>query len=154
PEDLERVVLPVARGEADYVKGDRTRHPGVFRTMPAHRLVATSLLAELTRRAAGIAELSDSQCGYTAIAARAIDALDLDALWPGYGYCNDLLGALARGGFCIGEVVVRPVYRGAASGLRPWHLATIGWLIGRVAWRRLSAPPAAGAPSRGTPAAL
>jgi hypothetical protein len=39
----------------------------------------------------------------------------------------------------VAEVVVRPVYRGEASGLRPWHLATIGFVIGRVAYRRLSA---------------
>src|SRR6185436_19291318 len=33
PRDLERVVTPVALGHADYVKGDRFRHPQV-RRMP------------------------------------------------------------------------------------------------------------------------
>jgi glycosyltransferase involved in cell wall biosynthesis len=138
PDDLARVVLPIARGEADYVKGDRLAHPDVLRAMPAHRLAGTAALAFATRLAAGLDRLSDSQCGYTAIGARAIDALgaDLDALWPRYGYPNDLLGALARRHLRIHEVVVRPVYRGEASGLRPWHLATIGYVIGRVAWRR------------------
>jgi hypothetical protein len=109
--------------------------------MPPARLAGTAVLAWLTRRAAGLPRLSDSQCGYTAISARAIDALgpDLDALWPRYGYPNDLLGALARRRLRIGEVTVRPVYRGEASGLRPWHLATIGYVIGRVAYRRLVA---------------
>jgi hypothetical protein len=32
------------------------------------------------------------------------------------------------------------VYRGEASGLRAWHLATIGYVIGRVAYRRLIQP--------------
>jgi glycosyltransferase involved in cell wall biosynthesis len=138
PDDLPRVVLPVVRGEVDYVKGDRLRHPGVWRSMPRARLAGTAALAWLTKQAAGLASLSDSQCGYTAISARAIDALDLDAIWPRYGYPNDLLGALALRGLRVGEVMVRPVYRGEASGLRAYHLLTIGYLIGRVAARRIA----------------
>ena len=149
PDDLAAVVLPVARGEADYVKGNRLAHPGVLRTMPAARLAGTAALAWLTRHAAGIERLEDSQCGFTAVSASALDALgaDLDALWPRYGYPNDLIGALARRGLRIAEVVVRPVYRGEASGLRPWHLATIGYVIGRVAYRRFAVGATEDAPT-------
>jgi glycosyltransferase involved in cell wall biosynthesis len=151
PDDLAGVVLPVVRGEVDYVKGDRLAHPGVFRAMPPARLAGTAALAWLTRRAAGLPRLSDSQCGFTAISAGAIDALgpELDGLWPRYGYPNDLLGALARRGLRIGEATVRPVYRGEASGLRPWHLATIGYVIGRVAYRRSRALRGGPGPSCG-----
>jgi glycosyltransferase involved in cell wall biosynthesis len=142
PDDLAGVLLPVIRGEADYVKGNRLRYPGVFRVMPPARLAGTAALAFLTRHAAGLSALEDSQCGFTAISARALGALDLDALWPRYGYPNDLIGALAREGFRVGEAVVRPVYRGEASGLRPWHLVTIGYVIGRVAYLRLARPRA------------
>ena len=140
PDDLTAVVLPVVRGEADYVKGNRLAYPGAWRTMPPARLAGTAALAWLTRHAAGLARLEDSQCGFTAISMGALDALgdELSALWPRYGYPNDLLGALALRGQRIGEAVVRPVYRGEASGLRAWHLATIGFVIGRVAYRRLS----------------
>jgi hypothetical protein len=108
--------------------------------MPPARLLGTAVLAFLTRHAAGLDGLSDSQCGFTAISAGAIDALgpELDRLWPRYGYPNDLLGALARRGLRIGEVAVRPVYRGEESGLRPWHLLGIGYVIARVAYRRLA----------------
>jgi hypothetical protein len=108
-------------------------------------MLGTAALAWLTRHAAGLERLEDSQCGFTAISSGALDALgpDLDALWPRYGFPNDLIGALARKGLRIGEAVVRPVYRGEASGLRPWHLATIGYLIGRIAWARLVRPPRA-----------
>ena len=44
---------------------------------------------------------------------------------------------------------MRPVYRGEASGLRPWHLATIGYVIGRVAYRRFAVTAAAPPPSIG-----
>ena len=63
--------------------------------MPLGRLVGTTVFGQLTAWATGLG-VGDSQCGYTAIAARAVDALELDALWPGYGYPNDLLSALAR----------------------------------------------------------
>jgi glycosyltransferase involved in cell wall biosynthesis len=140
PDDLAAVTSPIVRGEADYVKGNRLAYPGAWRAMPPARLAGTATLAWLTRLATGLPALSDSQCGFTAISARAIDALgaDLDALWPRYGYPNDLLGALARRRLPIAEVIVRPVYRGEASGLRPWHLATIGFVIGRVAYRRFA----------------
>jgi glycosyltransferase involved in cell wall biosynthesis len=138
PADLPAVAGPVARGEADYVKGDRLRHPSVWRDMPWKRLAGTAALAWATRRAAGLGELSDSQCGYTAIGARAMDCVLREGMWPRYGYPNDLIGTLARCHFRIREVPVRAVYRGEASGLRVWHLATIGYLIGRVAWRRIA----------------
>jgi glycosyltransferase involved in cell wall biosynthesis len=149
PADLRAVLRPILDGEADYVKGNRLLHPAVFRAMPKARLAGTAVLAWLTRHAAGLPSLGDSQCGYTAISAGAIDALDrgpdrahgLDAIWPRYGYPNDLLGALALQGLRVGEVVVRPVYRGEASGLRARHLVTIGYLIGRVAYRRLASRP-------------
>jgi glycosyltransferase involved in cell wall biosynthesis len=137
PDDLRAVVIPVVRGAADYVKGNRLAHTDVVH-MPLARRAGTTLLGWLTALAIGV-PLGDSQCGYTAIAAHAIDAIDLDALWPRYGYPNDLLAALAAQRFLVTEVTVRPVYRDEASGLRPWHVATIGWLIGRAAWRRTRA---------------
>jgi glycosyltransferase involved in cell wall biosynthesis len=142
PDDLARVALPVVRGEADYVKGNRLAYPGAFGVMPVARIAGTSALAWLTRHAVGLERLEDSQCGFTAISGRALEVLaaDLDTLWPRYGFPNDMLGAVARRGLRIGEAVVRPVYRGEASGLRPWHVATIGYLIGRIAWERATLP--------------
>lgn len=136
PDDLGPLVEPVLCGELDYAKGDRTAHPDARRIMPIVRYAGTIALGSLTRLAAGLPSLRDSQCGFTAISAHAIDRLDLDALWPSFGYPNDLVGALARAGLRVGDVPVRPVYRGEASGLRPWHAITIGFVVARVAVRR------------------
>lgn len=139
PRDLPRVVAPVALGQADYVKGDRLRHPDVWRVMPLGRLLGTAALAALTRRAAGLGALSDSQCGYTAISVPALDAIDLDALWPRYGYPNDLIVTLAAAGLRIAEVPVRPVYRGEASGLAARHVLTILSVTARSVMRARAA---------------
>lgn len=142
PDDLAGIVAPVARGEVDYVKGNRLAHPDARLVMPIPRRAGTAALAWLTRKAAGLASLSDSQCGYTAIGRSGIAALDGAGIWPRYGYPNDVIGALAERGHRIGEVMVRPVYRGEPSGLRAYHLLPIGFLIARIALRNhvLSAP--------------
>jgi glycosyltransferase involved in cell wall biosynthesis len=135
PADLEPLVEPVASGRADYVKGNRLRHPE-WRRMPPARLVGTAALGWLTAIAIG-RRIGDSQCGYTAASRRALARLDLGRLWPRYGYPNDLLAELTRSGARIAEIPVRPVYRGEPSGLRPWHVGAILYVIGRAAWRRV-----------------
>jgi dolichol-phosphate mannosyltransferase len=134
PRDLEAVVLPVVRGRAGYVKGDRFAWPDARRRMPLGRWAAGHLLSRLTSRAIG-ASIHDSQCGYTALSRQACALLDRRGLWPGYGYPNDLLGQLARRRVPIAEVPVRPVYADEVSRLRPRHALRVLWLIGR-AWVR------------------
>lgn len=149
PGDLPALLAPLVAHEADHVKGDRLRHPEA-RRMPWPRRAGTRALAAVTRTATGLA-VHDSQCGYTATAARCLRELPLTELWPRYGYPNDLLALLAAGGHRVAEVPVRPVYAGEASGLRPWHLGVIlaviarRWAAGRRAGRRaeVSVPPAA-----------
>jgi len=138
PDDLAALALPVVRGEADYAKGDRFGHSEARRIIPVERWIAGRLLAALTRRAAGLDALSDSQCGYTVISARAARQVDLDAVFPRYGYPNDLLGKIALAGFKVRDVPVRPVYGDEKSGVRPWHVAVILGLIARVALERRS----------------
>ncbi len=133
PEDLSAVCGPVAEGRADYVKGNRFAHSAI-RSMPVTRRVGGALLSELTRWVTGL-EIHDSQCGYTALSARAARQLPLDELWSRYGYPNDLLILLAARGFRVAEVPVRPVYADERSGVRPWHVASIVALMARRALR-------------------
>jgi glycosyltransferase involved in cell wall biosynthesis len=139
PDDLANLVLPVVRGEVDYAKGDRLHHPDARRIMPRDRFLVGHALSWLTRRAAGLADFSDSQCGYTAISLRAAQAIDLGDLFPRYGYPNDIVGKLAVAGLAIRDVPVRPVYGSEDSGVRPWHVAVILGLIGRIVYNRATA---------------
>jgi glycosyltransferase involved in cell wall biosynthesis len=132
PSDLEAVVSPVATGRAGYVKGNRFAWPGARRLMPMTRWAAGQVLSGLTSFAIK-APIHDSQCGYTALSREACQRLDLEALWPRYGYPNDLLAQLARRGIVIFETPVRPVYADEVSRLRPRHGITVLWLVGR-AW--------------------
>ena len=138
PGDLPSLLGPIARGEADYVKGDRFRMPDTVRTMPAARRAGGKVLSWATARAIGL-PISDSQCGYTAIARSACGQLDLDALWPRYGYPNDLLSQLAVRGLRIAEVPVRAIYADEVSRLKMRHLPVIAALIARAGIARLRA---------------
>ena len=129
PEDLVRVVEPVALGHASYVKGNRFRHARRS-DMPLARRIAGRILAVATRLATGLV-VDDCQCGYTAISRTAALGLPLDDLWPRFGYPNDLLGMLAARALSVVEVPVRPVYGDERSGVRAWHALSILLLIAR-----------------------
>jgi len=141
PEDLPRLVAPIARGEADYVKGDRFRAHDVKRTMPVTRRWAGMAFSWATSRAIGTA-VSDSQCGYTALSRRACETLDLEGLWPGYGYPNDLLSQLALRSLRIAETPVRPVYADEVSRLKARHVPMVAGLVVRAWVRRMRKPAA------------
>jgi len=135
PADLPALVAPIARGQAGYVKGNRFGDPSAI---PFARYYGGLAMTNLTRLALGI-DLHDSQCGYTAISRGACARLDLDALWPGFGYPNDLLGMLTRAHIAIVEVPVRPVYLASGNKLRARHVPVIAGIVLRAWWQRLRA---------------
>jgi glycosyltransferase involved in cell wall biosynthesis len=138
PRDLPALVEPIACGEADYVKGNRFGSRDVVRAMPPSRLLGGLAFSWATSRAIGV-PISDSQCGYTALSRDAYARLDLDALWPRYGYPNDLLSQLALRGLRIGEAPVRAVYADEVSRLKPRHVPVVAAVVARAWVRRLRA---------------
>ena len=119
PIDLPALLDPIAAGLADYAKGNRFRHREVWRQMPAARLVGNVLLSAATKVTSGYWHVFDSQCGYTAITRQALERIDLDRVFPRYGYPNDLLSRLHAAGMRVVDVPVRPVYGpGWKSGIR------------------------------------
>ncbi len=137
PDDLAPLITPVVRDETDYAKGDRFAWSDAARPMPLQRRIGGHVFSWLTTHTIGL-PISDSQCGYTAISRAACARLDLDSLWPGYGYPNDLLSALALRSQRIVHVSVRAVYADEISRLRLRHLGRIGWLCGRAYVRRVT----------------
>jgi glycosyltransferase involved in cell wall biosynthesis len=138
PADLGRVVAPVVRGEADYVKGNRLFRGESWQMIPHYRYLGNAVLSLLTKIASGYWHIADSQSGYTAIARIALERLDLDHIYTRYGMPNDILVKLNAGNFRVCDVSVRPVYHiGETSGIRLRKvIPTIAWLLLRgFCWR-------------------
>jgi len=140
PADLPALLAPIAEGRADYVKGNRFRDPAVWRVMPKARLVGNILLSLATKVTSGYGGLFDSQCGYTAATRGALEAIDLDRVFPRYGYPNDVLARLHAAGMRVCDAPVRAVYGPRwHSGIRvPSVLYPISWVLLRSWFWRLA----------------
>lgn len=91
PSELLNLLDPLIDGVADYSKGDRLSRSELTVGMSRWRRFGNNLLAFLTRISSGYWALQDPQNGYTAITRQALEKIDLAKVYPGYGYCNDLL---------------------------------------------------------------
>ena len=117
PAQLPRLLDPIVTGEADYIKGDRTSNGNNLRGMSYWRRFGNLLLRWLTRVASGCHNLNDPQNGYTAISIGMLRKLNLDDIYPWYGYCNDLLVKLNVAGARILEVPMPARYQFEKSGI-------------------------------------
>jgi len=138
PNQLDALVAPVARGQADYAKANRLFYRGAWGSIPRHRYLGNAFLSMMTKIASGYWHVADSQTGYTAIDLEALDLLDLDAVYPRYGYPNDLLVRLNVFDMRVADVHLRPIYGvGEQSKMRVFRvLPCIAWLIiRRFLWR-------------------
>ncbi len=119
PGDLARLVEPVARGEVEYAKANRLVTGEAWTTMPKARYLGNATLSLLTKIASGYWHVADSQSGYTAVSRQALERLDLDRLYPRYGFPNDMLVRLNVIDARVRDIPSRPVYGvGERSGIR------------------------------------
>lgn len=137
PLEIPNLLEPIGMGEADYVKGNRLSANGRHNHMPKIRLIGNIILTLLTRIASGYRQLNDSQCGYTAINKRALESIQLDILYKGYGFPNDILTKLNVLNFRVKDVSVKSIYGDEKSGINIFtSIFKISILLMRLfAWR-------------------
>jgi glycosyltransferase involved in cell wall biosynthesis len=131
PADLETLVAPVARGELDYAKANRLFTGQAWDLIPRTRYLGNAVLSLLTKVASGYWHVADSQSGYTALSRRMLALLDLDRVYTGYGFPNDLLVHLNVWNARVRDFPSRPVYGvGERSGIRYRKVVPrISWLL-------------------------
>ncbi len=119
PENLPALLDPLAKGEADYAKGNRYLDDAPWEKIPKIRFMGNAALSMLTKIASGYWHVIDSQTGYTVIGKRALQRLDLDNLWKSYGYPNHVLVMLNVQNAVVRDVPIKAVYHeNAVSGIR------------------------------------
>jgi glycosyltransferase involved in cell wall biosynthesis len=129
PGDLEGLVRPVAAGELDYAKANRLYSGEYWRMIPRTRRWGNAVLSFLTKIASGYWHVADSQTGYTAIGLPVLERLDLERVYPRYGFPNDMLVHLNVWNARVRDIPSRPVYGvGERSGIK------IRKVVPRISW--------------------
>jgi glycosyltransferase involved in cell wall biosynthesis len=141
PGDLAALVEPVARGEVEYAKANRLFTGQAWKLIPRSRYLGNAVLSLLTKIASGYWHVADSQSGYTAIRLETLELLDLDRLYPRYGFPNDMLVRLNVWNARVRDIPARPIYGvGERSGIRLYRVVpAISWLLLRRFFWRLGA---------------
>jgi glycosyltransferase involved in cell wall biosynthesis len=128
PEVMPALVTPIIQNKADYTKGNRLLSPEYRRGMSRWRFVGNTILTFLTKFSSGYWNLMDPQNGYTAISYRALERINLDTIYPRYGYLNDLLVKLNVFGFRVMNIEMPARYGREKSKVR------YGSYIFKVSW--------------------
>jgi glycosyltransferase involved in cell wall biosynthesis len=139
PTDLKALVSPVVRGEVDYAKANRLITGQAWQLIPRHRYLGNAVLSLMTKIASGYWHVADSQSGYTAIGLDTLERLDLDRIYPRYGFPNDMLVHLNIVNARVRDVPSRPVYGvGERSGIKLRSVVPrISWLLVKAFFWRL-----------------
>src|SRR5213592_5317459 len=139
PADLEKLVRPVAEGDVDYAKANRLFTGQAWEVIPRYRYLGNAMLSLLTKIASGYWHVADSQSGYTAISLEYLEMLDLDRIYPRYGFPNDMLVHLNVWNARVRDYPSRPIYGvGERSGIRLRRVVpAISWLLFKGFWWRL-----------------
>ncbi|HYM65907.1 MAG TPA: glycosyltransferase family 2 protein, partial [Patescibacteria group bacterium] len=123
PQELPTSLEPVASGRAAYSKGNRLTSGVAWQKTPRVRYLGNAFLSLLTKIASGDWHVADTECGYTAISASALRAVDLDDLYHSYGYTNDLLIRLNVHNLRVTDVNITPRYGiGERSSAKVWKV--------------------------------
>ncbi|HSF62467.1 MAG TPA: glycosyltransferase family 2 protein [Gaiellaceae bacterium] len=139
PTELESLVEPVAHGEVEYAKANRLVSGEAWKVIPRTRYLGNAVLSLLTKIASGYWHVADSQAGYTALSSSALQRLELDRLYPRYGFPNDMLVHLNVQSARVRDVPSRPIYDvGEQSGIKLRSVVPrISWLLFKAFWWRM-----------------
>ncbi len=115
---LPDLLAPIISGKADYSKGNRLSKYGHRKGMSNWRFFGNWLLTLLTKIASGYWHIGDPQNGYTAITADTLRKINLDKIYPRYGYPNDMLIKLNVAGCRVTDVPMPARYDREKSKIR------------------------------------
>ena len=110
PKDIPKLVKPLIDGEADVVIGSRFLGQG--KKPPFYRRVGQRVLTTVTNVGSG-QKVSDSQSGFRAYSAKALNALNLAE--DGMSVSSEIQFAIGKSGLKVKEVPIDVTYEGKAK---------------------------------------
>lgn len=91
---LYTLIDPIIDNKTDYAKGNRLYWRGALKGMSKWRTFGNVILTLMTKMSSGYWHISDPQNGYTAINIKALQRINLDEIYQGYLFENDMLTKL------------------------------------------------------------
>lgn len=139
PSELEKILDPIVDGRCDYSKGNRFYNGEAWKYMPKIRFIANAGLSMLNKIASGYWNVSDPQCGYTAITRKALKILPLDLISKGYHFENSMLLNLNLQNMVVKDVPIKAIYGiGEKSGINEvWAFFSFSRYLWRIFFWRL-----------------
>ena len=141
PEYVPDLLDPIINNVADYAKANRFISPefqtGKTEGLTTWRLIGNLVLSFLTKISTGYWYIMDSQNGYSAISLNALKSINLDKIYPKYGYCNDLLAKLNVSNIIVIDVPIFPTYGEEKSKIKyiPYISRVSQLLLRNFIWR-------------------
>ncbi len=117
PSRISDLIAPIARGEADYAKGNRFHDLGGLTDMPGLRVAGNLCLSFASKLSSGYWDVFDPTNGFTAIHAKVARRLPFAKLSPGFFFESDLLFRLNLLGAVVVDVPTEARYGAERSSL-------------------------------------
>ncbi|MBH1976904.1 MAG: glycosyltransferase family 2 protein [Comamonadaceae bacterium] len=122
PRLLPYFVAPIARGHADYAKGNRFYNLTHLSRMPGIRLVGNAALSFMAKLSTGYWGLFDPTNGYTAIHAKVARCLDFELVSERYFFETDMLFRLNTVRAVVVDIPMDAHYGNENSNLQIGHV--------------------------------
>lgn len=137
PQYLPDLLDPIIDGKAEYTKGNRLLNSKYRQGMSTWRSLGNYILTFLNKVASGYWNVDDPQNGYTAISSRALKMMNLNEIYRGYAFENDLLVKLNVHDVSVVNVPIPARYANEKSKIRyPNFIAkTSLYFIRALIWR-------------------
>jgi glycosyltransferase involved in cell wall biosynthesis len=155
PRHIRRLIAPIVHGVADYAKGNRFAPPRLMPSgsspvaldsMPPARRAGNMALSVLHKAATGYWRIGDPANGYTAVHARALERIGLEALADCFFFETDMLFRLNLVDAVVADVALPACYPGSGSSLSLRRVAPrFAWMTASRFVRRLRAKYFSGA---------
>jgi glycosyltransferase involved in cell wall biosynthesis len=127
---IPELVEPIIDDTADYTKGNRLMKTSDMKGMSVWRIVGNSILTMLTKISSGYYDIMDPQNGYAAVSRKALTTIELDEIYPKYGYCNDILVKLNVFNLRVKDVPIPARYGKEKSKIKYGrYIMKVSWLL-------------------------
>ena len=118
PEDINKLLIPIQLGEADYTKGNRFDSLDELYNMPKVRIFGNAVLSLWSKLSSGYWSVTDPTNGFTAIHRVALEKIHLSKLSKRFFFESDMLFRLNLAGAVVEDVPLPARYSNEKSNLK------------------------------------